>query len=180
MGKTDLSKIKLLVLDVDGVLTDGALMLTGDGDEIKTFNVRDGSGMKYWKRAGGKLAIVSGRGAPAVLRRAKELNVDAVRLNAKDKLPALEAILAELDVTADQTAVMGDDLTDVPMARRCALSIAPADAVEEYKQAASHVTKAVGGRGAVREAVEMILKATGKWQQILSRYFPQGGQEPGK
>lgn len=180
MGKTDLSKIKLLVLDVDGVLTDGGLMLTGDGDEIKTFNVRDGSGMKYWKRAGGKLAIVSGRGAPAVLRRAKELNVDAVRLSAKDKLPALEAILAELDVTADQTAVMGDDLTDVPMARRCAFSFAPADAVEEYKQVASHVTKAVGGRGAVREAVEMILKATGKWQQILSRYFPQGGEEPDK
>jgi len=180
MSETDqpnLTDIKLLVLDVDGVLTDGRIMLTGDGDEIKAFHVRDGAGMKYWKRAGGKLAVISGRGCPAVIRRAEELDVDFVRLNARNKLPALQDALSELNVTAEQTAVVGDDLTDVPLARACGFSAATADAAEELKQVACYITELGGGQGCVREVIELLLKAAGKWQGILKRYFPDN-EEP--
>jgi len=173
----NLAEIELLVLDVDGVLTDGKIMLTDGGEEIKAFHVRDGAGMKYWKRAGGKLAVISGRGAPAVVRRAEELDVDFLRLNAKNKLPALQEALAELKVTPEQTAVVGDDLTDVPLARVCGFSAAVADAAEELKQVTSYTTKLPGGTGCVREVIELILKAAGKWQGILKRYFPES-EEP--
>lgn len=172
----DLSEIKLLVLDVDGVLTDGRIMLTGSGDEIKAFNVRDGAGMKYWKRAGGKLALITGRGSDAVKRRAEELDVDHLCINAKDKLPALNEVLARLDLTTNQAAVVGDDLPDVPMARVCGFSVAVADAVSELKAIASYTTSLPGGAGCVREVVELILKATGKWPDILKRYFPDIGE----
>jgi len=175
MNKTDspdFSAIELLVLDVDGVMTDGRIMLTGSGDEIKAFNVRDGAGMKYWKRAGGKLAVITGRGCDAVLKRTSELDVDFVRMHAKDKLPVLLEVLAEMALAPDQVAVVGDDLTDVPMARVCGFSVAVADAVEELKSVASYTTKLPGGAGCVREVVELILKAAGKWPGILKRYFP--------
>jgi 3-deoxy-D-manno-octulosonate 8-phosphate phosphatase (KDO 8-P phosphatase) len=177
MAEIDYAKIDTLVLDVDGVLTDGRITLTPAGEEIKTFHVRDGAGMKYWKRAGGKLAMISGRGSQAVLRRAEELAVDAVRLNAKDKLPVFEALLAELGTTAERTAAVGDDLTDVPMLRRCGFPVATADAAEEVRRVAAYVTRAPGGQGCVREVVEWILQHAGKWAAILSRYFPPG-QEP--
>jgi len=177
MGETDYASIDTLVLDVDGVLTDGRITLTAGGEEIKSFHVRDESGMKYWKRAGGKLAIVSGRGARAVVHRAKELDVDAVRLNVKDKLPVFEELLAELGTTPERAAVMGDDLTDVPMLRRCGFSAVPADATREVREIADYVAETPGGQGCVREVVERILKRAGRWQAILSRYFPSG-QEP--
>ncbi len=167
---TALSKIELLVLDVDGVLTDGRITLSPDGAELKTFNVRDGAGMKYWKRLGKKLAMISGRGSPAVSRRAEELNVDAVRLNAKDKLPAYEEVLSELGLTDAQTAVIGDDLTDLPLLRRCALPVAVAAAAGELMDVAVYVTKLPGGAGCVRETIEWILKRTGSWSEILARY----------
>jgi len=167
-----LAGIELLVLDVDGVLTDGRITLTPQGDEIKSFDAKDGAGMKYWRRAGRKLAIISGRDSPAVTRRARELGVDAVRIGAKDKLPAYLDILAELGVTEGRSAVMGDDLPDLPMMTRCALSMAPADAVAEVKAAAAYVTKLPGGAGCVREAIEMILKTAGAWEQIMARYVP--------
>jgi len=172
MAEIDFSRIELLVLDVDGVLTDGRIMLTGDGDEIKAFHVRDGAGMKYWKRAGRKLAIISGRSSPAVTRRAKELDVDAVRLNAKDKLPAFEEVLAELDIPAEKTAVIGDDLPDIPLLLRCAWPAAVADAPEEVRSRAGYVTRLAGGAGCVREVIELILKQAGLWEDILSRYVP--------
>ncbi len=171
MSKFDWKSIDLLVLDVDGVLTDGRISLTESGEEIKSFHVRDGSGMKYWQRVGKKLAIVTGRGSPAVTHRARELSVDAVRLNAKNKLPALQEVLAELNIPAERTAVVGDDLPDLPMMRHCACGIAPANAVEEVLSAADHITELPGGEGCVREVVEMILKSTGLWSQILQRYL---------
>jgi len=177
MAEMDFSKIELLVLDVDGVLTDGRVTLTGDGDEVKSFHVRDGAGMKYWKRAGGKLAIITGRGSPAVTRRAKELDVDVVRMSAKVKLPVLVEILDELGVPADRTAVMGDDLTDIPLMRHCGFSIAVADAVEEVRQRVDHVTETPGGHGAVREVIEMILKGSGRWDQIMARYLEDDGEQ---
>ena len=177
MAAIDFAKIELLVLDADGVMTDGRITLTAEGDEIKSFHVRDGSGMKYWKRLGGKLAIISGRGSPVVTRRAEELNVDAVRLNVKDKLVAFREVLAELNMTPKQTAVVGDDLTDLPMFRQCAFPVAVADAVEELKAAAAHVTRLPGGAGCVREIIEEILKRAGRWGEVLARYAP-AGQEP--
>jgi len=172
MAEPDLAKIELLVLDVDGVLTDGRIILTPGGEEIKVFHVRDGSAMKYWKRVGKKLAMISGRGSPAVSRRAEELQVDAVRLNAKVKLEAYEEVLEELGVPQERTAVVGDDLTDLPMLLRCGFSAAVADAAAEVKCRVDYVTRAAGGAGAVREVVEMILKNAGLWDQIMARYIP--------
>ncbi len=172
MTESAYDKIELLVLDVDGVLTDGRITLTPNGDEIKTFHARDGAGMKYWKRAGKKLAIISGRGSQAVTRRAKDLNVDMVRLNVKTKLPVLEEVLAELDVSAERTAVIGDDLTDIPMMQHSGLAITVADAADEVRQIAAMVTTRPGGFGAVREAIEVMLKGAGLWERILQRYLP--------
>lgn len=170
MTGNEYAGIGLLVLDVDGVLTDGRIVWTDGGEELKFFHVRDGAGMKYWRRAGGKLAMITGRGGPAVLRRAKELDVDAVRTGALDKLPAYREVLAELGFTPAQTAVMGDDLPDLPLLERCGFGVAVADAVEEVRQAAGYVTKARGGEGAVREVIELILKNAGRWEGILARY----------
>jgi 3-deoxy-D-manno-octulosonate 8-phosphate phosphatase (KDO 8-P phosphatase) len=170
MAGADLARIDLLVLDVDGVLTDGRIILTPGGEEIKAFHVRDGSGIKYWKRVGKKVALISGRGSQAVTRRAQELDVDALRLNAKTKLPAYEEILRELKIPEDRTAVVGDDLADLPLLTRCGFSVAVADSVDEVKGRADYVTRAPGGAGAVREVVEMILKKAGLWDRILARY----------
>jgi YrbI family 3-deoxy-D-manno-octulosonate 8-phosphate phosphatase len=148
-------------------------MLTPGGEEIKVFNVRDGTGMKYWKRAGGLLGMISGRNSPAVVRRAEELGVDAVQLGAKDKIAAYEKMLAELGVESAATCVVGDDLTDLPLVRECGLGVAAADAVDELKEAADYVTKTPGGKGCVREVVELILRNSGKWDGILARYLPQ-------
>jgi len=166
----DYSPIELLVLDVDGVMTDGRIMLDPDGRETKVFNVRDGWAMRHWRGAGGKVAIITGRGSRAVEIRAAELGVDVVRLNVKQKRPVFDEVLAELGVSADRVAVMGDDVTDLPVMRRCAVAIAPADAVDEVRQAAHLVTEAAGGAGCVREAIETMLKATGKWDDLLARY----------
>ena len=171
MADIDYAKIDLLVLDVDGVLTDGRITLTGDGDEIKSFHVRDGSGMKLWKREGRKLAIITGRGSTVVSRRAKELDVDICRLNVHDKLPVFTQVLEELDVSASRTAVMGDDLTDMPMMCVAGFSAAVADAPDEVKQAARYVTASTGGAGAVREVIELIFKEAGLWDGIVARYL---------
>ena len=167
----EMGGIELLVLDVDGVLTDGRVVLDAEGREAKRFHVLDGAGMKYWQRVGKHVAIVSGRSSPAVVHRAAELGVTLVRQNAKDKLPAYESVLDELKLTDEQTAVMGDDLPDLPLMRRCGLPIAPANAVEEVLQAAALVTRRGGGEGAVREAIEYILRGTGLWRRIMERYM---------
>jgi 3-deoxy-D-manno-octulosonate 8-phosphate phosphatase (KDO 8-P phosphatase) len=176
MAPTDLPPIDLLVLDVDGVMTDGRVVLSDSGDEIKAFNVRDGAGMRYWKRAGKKLAIITGRSSAAVTRRAKELDVDAVRLNAKDKLPACEEVLRELGASWERTAVLGDDLPDLPLLLRCGFPVAVGDAVAEVKQRAAYVTRSAGGEGCVREVIEMLLKSAGLWDGIMARYLPREGE----
>jgi len=170
-SQPQLAGIELLVLDVDGVLTDGRIILTSSGQEIKQFSAKDGAGMKYWKRAGKKLALISGRGSEPVMWRAEELGVDAVRLGAKDKLPAYREILAELAVGDERTAAIGDDLTDLPVLRRCGFPVAVADAAEEVRAVAAYVTNLPGGAGCVRETIEMILKAAGLWETILARYL---------
>ena len=166
-----LTKIELLVLDVDGVLTDGRIILDADGREMKCFHVMDGAGMKYFQRVGKEIAIISGRESPAVAHRAAELGVKIVRQGAKDKLPAYESVLAELKLTDEQTAVMGDDLPDLPIMRRCGFAIAPVNAVEEIRRVAALVTERSGGEGAVRQAIEYLLKQMGLWDQVLGRYY---------
>lgn len=177
---SDLSNIDLLVLDVDGVLTDGRIILTPAGEEIKAFHVRDGAGMKYWRRVGKKLAIITGRGSPAVTVRANDLGVDAYHLNALNKLPAFEDVLKTLNVSPSRTAVVGDDLPDLPLLQRCGFPVAVADAVDEVKAAAAHITRLPGGAGAVREVIELILKQAGLWKDVLARYMPPDALGPGR
>jgi 3-deoxy-D-manno-octulosonate 8-phosphate phosphatase (KDO 8-P phosphatase) len=171
MAEINYNEIELLVLDVDGVMTDGKVILTPAGDEIKEFHVRDGSGMKFWRRAGKKIAIISGRGSPAVERRARDLGVDSLRLMAKDKLPAYQSVLEELRVSPRHTAVMGDDLPDLPLLLNCGFAVTVPQGVAEVKKACAYVTQADGGNGAVREVIELILKKTGQWDHILQRYY---------
>lgn len=163
--------IRFLVLDVDGVMTDGVVAYSSSGEELKFFNVKDGAGLKYWTRAGHAAGIITGRTSPVVERRAEELDVKFVQMGAKNKLPVFEAMLAAAGVEPHEVAVIADDLPEIPLMRRAGLAIAVADAVPEVKDAAAVVTKKKGGKGAVREAIELILKEQDKWEGILSRYY---------
>jgi 3-deoxy-D-manno-octulosonate 8-phosphate phosphatase (KDO 8-P phosphatase) len=164
------ARITTLVLDVDGVLTDGGIVYTDQGAEIKTFHVRDGAGLKLWTSLGRKAAIITGRRSPIVERRAKELDMAAVVQGADDKGDALRRVATELSVKLDEVCAVGDDIVDVPVLRACGLAVAVADACVEAKEDADYVTQAAGGRGAVREVIELILRAQGEWQKIVARY----------
>ena len=163
-------RIKLVLMDCDGVMTDGRLWLTSDGDEQKAFDARDGQGISLCHRAGLKTGIISGRQSSAVARRAQELKMSYVRQYAKDKIKALDEILKESDLSEDECAYIGDDLGDVAVMQRVELAVAVADAVSETKQAAHYVTRLPGGRGAVREVCEIILKAQGRWEELLDQF----------
>ena len=163
------ARIDALVLDVDGVLTDGSIVYTDAGVELKAFHVRDGSGLKLWELEGKRTAIITGRQSPIVERRAKELGISHVVQGAADKHAALGTLLAAWSLPAERVAAIGDDIVDVPVLRTCGLAIAVADACAEAMQEADYVTQAPGGRGAVREAIELILRAQGRWQAIVAR-----------
>jgi 3-deoxy-D-manno-octulosonate 8-phosphate phosphatase (KDO 8-P phosphatase) len=162
--------IELLLVDVDGVLTDGRIIYSDAGAELKEFHVRDGSGLKFWLGQGKKAGIITGRRSPVVERRARELGLDVVIQGADDKRAALQRVLHELEVTAAQACYVGDDVPDVPLLRDCGLGVAVADACAEARAAADYITSANGGRGAVREVVELLLRAQGRWPTVLSRY----------
>jgi 3-deoxy-D-manno-octulosonate 8-phosphate phosphatase (KDO 8-P phosphatase) len=164
------AKISVLVLDVDGVLTDGRIVYAEHGDELKFFDVQDGTGLVFWKRAGLRFAIITARTSRMVRRRAKELRVDVLAQRCLVKLPAYERLLRRLRVTDEQVCAIGDDVIDLPLLRRAGLAVAVSNAVEEVKQAAHVLTARAGGRGAVREVVELILKAKGAWEAVLERY----------
>ena len=163
-------RIKLLLMDCDGVLTDGRLWLTSDGDEQKAFHARDGQGISLLHRAGLQTGIITGRTSSAVDRRAQDLKMSYVRQYAKDKIKALEEILAEAGVTTDECAYIGDDVGDIPVMRRVGLAVAVSDAVEETKQAAQYITALKGGQGAVREVCDLVLKAQGRWEELMERF----------
>jgi 3-deoxy-D-manno-octulosonate 8-phosphate phosphatase (KDO 8-P phosphatase) len=165
-----LDRINLLVLDVDGVLTDGRIVYGPRGTEIKRFHVRDGQGVQYWLRAGHAAAILSGRTSPITVRRAKEMGIEAVYEGAKFKLPALEKILADFKAKAECVCCIGDDLPDLPVLARVGFAVAVADAADEVKRVAHYVTKHRGGRGAVREVIELILKYQDRWADVTRRY----------
>jgi 3-deoxy-D-manno-octulosonate 8-phosphate phosphatase (KDO 8-P phosphatase) len=152
-------RIRLLVLDVDGVLTDGRLFLSSSGEEFKVFHVRDGSGIVAVRRAGIEVAIISGRDCAAVVRRAAELGIRHVRQGVADKGAELDALLGELGIAADETACVGDDTPDTPLLQRAGLAIGVADAHPALLAAAHWVTRSKGGRGAVREVCDLLLSA---------------------
>jgi 3-deoxy-D-manno-octulosonate 8-phosphate phosphatase (KDO 8-P phosphatase) len=162
--------IELLVMDVDGVLTDGAIVYTDRGEEVKAFHVRDGSGIKMWLGQGKRAALLSGRRSAIVMRRAAELGIDTVIQGVDDKLPAFEKLLGDQGLTARQVAYVGDDLPDLPLLRRAGLAAAPADACSEARAAAHCVARATGGRGAVREIIEMMLRHQERWQTIVAKH----------
>ncbi len=164
--------IRLLLLDVDGVLTDGGITYTEMESESKTFCVKDGLGIKMLTAAGLQVGIVTGRSSAALLRRCRELGIDRVYDDVGDKGALLPEILADTGVSAArQVAFIGDDLPDIPLLKKVGLPIAVADAHPEVKKVAALVTFAKGGRGAVREVCEMLLNAQGLWQQVLSRFL---------
>jgi 3-deoxy-D-manno-octulosonate 8-phosphate phosphatase (KDO 8-P phosphatase) len=168
----DLSAIKLLALDVDGVLTDGSLILHDDGTESKCFNSLDGHGLRMWKRAGLKVAFLSGRPSKPTSRRAEQLGVDYCFTDCYDKLPKLKEILDRENLSADNVVYIGDDLPDLPAIMFAGFGVAVANAPDEVKANADYVTTTTGGSGAVREVIEYILKNTGIWQKLLEKYLP--------
>jgi 3-deoxy-D-manno-octulosonate 8-phosphate phosphatase (KDO 8-P phosphatase) len=163
-------RIKLLLMDCDGVLTDGRLQLLENGDEQKTFHARDGQGISLLHRAGLKTGIISGRRSSAVERRAQDLSMSYVRQYAKDKVQALQETLAESQVSLHECAYIGDDVADIPVMLQVGLAVAVGDAVIETKQAAHFVTEHNGGCGAVREVCDLILKAQGHWEELMKRF----------
>lgn len=164
-------KIRLVILDVDGVLTDGRIVYDANGVESKFFNVKDGHGIKLLQRAGIRVAIISGRESEVVTRRAAELGIDLVYQRALDKIGPYEEILEKTGLTDSEIAYMGDDLPDVPLLRRVGLAAAPADALEYVLSHAHLVTATRGGWGAVRELCDLILREQGLWETLCGRYF---------
>jgi len=162
----------MLILDVDGVLTDGTLIINANGSESKFFNSLDGHGIKMWQRAGLKVALLSGRASEPTRRRAEQLQIEYVFEDCHDKLPMLEKFLDRLGLSPEAAAYIGDDLTDLHAVRYVGFGVAVANAVDEVKKYADYVTIRPGGSGAVREVIEYILKNTGKWQELMKRYLP--------
>ncbi len=165
------ARIELLLLDVDGVLTDGRVIYADSGEQIKHFDVRDGTGLRWLMRAGIKVGLITGRHSEALRHRAENLGISMLYQNVKVKLPALEAILADLGLAPEQVAYMGDDLLDLPVMTRVGLALCPADAVEPVQEAAHWVVPRPGGYGAVRLVCETILRARGLWDKITARYY---------
>jgi 3-deoxy-D-manno-octulosonate 8-phosphate phosphatase (KDO 8-P phosphatase) len=168
------ARIELLVLDVDGVLTEGSITYTDDGKEIKHFHVRDGSGLAIWHHVGKKSAIITGRTSRIVEVRAAELGVGQVFQGAPFKMEPFQKVLSATGLAADQVCFIGDDLPDVPVMRSCGLAVAVADACPDVLTEAHYVTHAPGGRGAVRETIELILGCQGFWQKIVERFRNEG------
>jgi 3-deoxy-D-manno-octulosonate 8-phosphate phosphatase (KDO 8-P phosphatase) len=160
-------RIDLLVMDVDGVLTDGVIELNDHGIETKHFHVRDGSAISLWQKAGKRAAILSGRRAKAVEIRAAELGITPVVQGAAEKGEAFQEIVAGFGLDASQACYMGDDVADLPAVRAAGLAACPADAAPEIRHAVHYVARATGGRGAVREVVELVLKQQGVWERLI-------------
>ena len=168
-------KIRLLVMDVDGVLTDGRMILSERGDELKAFHTHDGIGLALAKRAGLRTAMVTGESSPIAKVRGGKLGVDSVVLGARRKREAVEALRAEFDVAADAVAFIGDDLLDIPAMQVAGLAVTVADAPAPVKAVAHVVTRARGGHGAVRELVELLLRAQRSWRSVVAAYVREHG-----
>ncbi len=165
-----LARIRLVVLDADGVLTDGGIFL-GENEELKRYDVRDGAGIKFLMRNGIGVALISGRESVSLRRRCEELGITQVRQHEIQKLPAFLEMVQGAGVQLEETAVVGDDLMELPLLRRAGLGIAVADAHPELRRQAHWVTRSPGGHGAIREVAEAVLRAKGLWNQVLDRYL---------
>ena len=164
-------KIRCLLLDVDGVLTDGKLHFTGKGDEFKTFDVQDGHGIAMAQRVGLIIGFISGRPSKATTRRAADLRVKIVLQKPTNKMEMVDLVKRQHGFANDEIAFMGDELVDLPALRRAGLAVAVPNAVDEVKRVAHYVTRRRGGDGAVREIIEMILKARGLWSRATAKYM---------
>jgi len=165
-----MARIKILLLDVDGVLTNGKLHFGNSGEVILPFDVKDGSGITYLRRAGLLTGIITGKNNNAVSHRARDLQLTIVHRNVKNKVAVLDDILRTNNLLPEEALYIGDDLLDLSIMERVGVSVAVADAVAEVKEAADYVTSKCGGDGAVREVCEMILKAQNKWEAVVERY----------
>ena len=165
------ARVKLLLMDCDGVLTDGRIWIFENGEEQKGFHTRDGLGIDLWHRAGLKSGIISGRTSSAVERRAQGLAMTFVRQGCEDKLNAFSETLAHAGVTKDEVAFVGDDLNDIPLMLQSGLAVAVADGAAETRENAHYVTNLPGGYGAIREVIELILKAQGRWEDLIKHYL---------
>lgn len=173
--KKRLAAVRLLALDVDGVLTDGSINIGTEGELFKAFNVKDGLGISCALRSGLEVAVITGRRSAIIHRRCGELGITLLREGVTDKYLELLTLQTALGLTREETAYMGDDLNDLPAFAAAGVCLAPADAAEEVRCRADFVTAARGGRGAVREAVELLLKARGFWEGIVARYARGAG-----
>ena len=169
--KKSAQKIKLLLLDVDGVLTDGSIYLRPDGRELYVFNIYDGLGIKLWREAGFKIGLVTGRGGEALKMRAESLGVDFLFENVSDKLLVCEELLKKENIEFSEVAFMGDDLQDISSMKRSGFALAPNNAREEVKKIADYVSDIEGGRGAVRDCIEFILKEKGIFDEIVRKFL---------
>ena len=167
----NIKKIKLLLLDVDGVLTEGSIILTGSKEEIIIFNIQDGLAVKLAQAGGLKIGIITGRTSEAVKRRADELNIDILYQGQQDKIKAYEQIKRQLVLTDEEIAYIGDDLPDLKILKKVGLGFTVFDACDDVKKAAAHITRRCGGKGAVREVIELILKKQGKWEAVVGKYI---------
>ncbi|MFQ5695805.1 MAG: KdsC family phosphatase [Terriglobia bacterium] len=168
-------KIKLLLMDVDGVLTDGSIYLLAEADgatrELKAFNSLDGAGLRLAQRAGLRLGIITGRRSPAVAARARELELDFLEQDVFEKLPAYEKIRRASGFRDEEISFIGDDVTDLPLLLRVGLAVAVPKAHPEARKRAHYVTRAAGGRGAVREVIDLLLRAQGRYHELLRHYL---------
>ena len=171
MNHPDLSAIKMVGFDVDGVLTDGRVIVHDDGLESKHFHSRDGLGIKILIRAGIEPVIITGRTSRVVEIRARDLGVSEIHQKVSDKWPVFEDILKRRGLTPAQAAFAGDDLIDLPILSRVGLALAPADACPEVKSRAHFISEARGGHGAARQMVEFILKGQGRWEEAVNYYL---------
>ena len=167
------AKIKLVLFDVDGVLTDGKILMHADGSESKTFDIKDGTGIVWALRQGLTVGFLSARSSAATAQRAAQLGVTLVHQGVRSKLDTYDQIVDGLILEDDQTAYMGDDLLDLPVLSRVGLATAPADAADEVRSRVHWVTKSKGGSGAARELIEMILRAQGRWEALLAAYVTE-------
>ncbi len=166
----NLEPIRLLLSDVDGVLTTGAITFDNHGLESKTFHVRDGMAIKLWQKVGKSFGVITARSSKIVDTRMSELGVAVVCQGSTDKVASAEEVLKKLNLSFENVGYVGDDLTDLALLKRCGFSATVADGVPEVKQAVDYVTEATGGFGAIRELVELILKRQEKWDQTIESY----------
>jgi 3-deoxy-D-manno-octulosonate 8-phosphate phosphatase (KDO 8-P phosphatase) len=161
------SRITLMLFDVDGVLTDGKLMMHADGSESKQFDIKDGTGLVWAQRAGLKVGMLSARSSPATAQRAAQLGITIVHQGVPSKLRTYEDILRHHGLTDEAVAYMGDDVLDLPVIARAGLTASPADGVDDVRSRVHYVSRAAGGHGAAREFIELILKAQDRWERLL-------------